>query len=525
MRLTRITCEKESNGMKAARMLTQSNRIARVVFVVTLVFTAILIYAPHHTIQAQGSGKLAYNTSLIATLSPQVPLGIYSFDGTMGDLVSVHVVSTDNTLNPTIDLVAPSQTFVTYSEDYAFGPGATDAYISVVLQETGTYSLLISGANNTYGDYLLRLTGRAPVTSVTLQYGVAVEVDIPQFPQPQYFSFEAGACLTTLLATNRVEGSPLTFPFTALVRDQDGSRIAMLQGGRAVDDAVTVMPHSGRYEIEVLSADPYTSGKIRLMIVCADDLPVCDTPADELYFPLDPPNPSAERPPTTGGGPRPDTSSEPVCGNGVLEAGEGCDPPDGTTCNDACQPIAQPVCGNGVLEAGEGCDPPDGTTCNDACQPIPYCGDGTVNTPTEQCDPPDGVTCSQECQMLPTCGNGQIEENEECDPPDGVDCDATCHRIPYCGNGIVEGAEECDPPGDGCTPNCTIVQQVAPYCGDGEVNQPSEVCDGEIGCLDNCTWIEFHYITQCGNGIIDEGETCEPPGTTGCDENCQVILY
>ena len=38
-----------------------------------------------------------------------------------------------------------------------------------------------------------------------------------------------------------------------------------------------------------------------------------------------------------------------------------------------------PVCGNGLLEAGEQCDPPNGTTCSATCQLIPGTG-GTVAT-------------------------------------------------------------------------------------------------------------------------------------------------
>ena len=59
-----------------------------------------------------------------------------------------------------------------------------------------------------------------------------------------------------------------------------------------------------------------------------------------------------------------------ACGNGVVEAGEQCDPPNGTTCDAQCQSIVHAVCGNGVLEPGEQCD--DGNNvnldgCDDTC--------------------------------------------------------------------------------------------------------------------------------------------------------------
>lgn len=57
-------------------------------------------------------------------------------------------------------------------------------------------------------------------------------------------------------------------------------------------------------------------------------------------------------------------------------------------------------CGNGTVEAGEECDPPNGTTCDSSCQRIPVCGDGFIDAP-ETCDdgnttPGDG--CSATCQ-------------------------------------------------------------------------------------------------------------------------------
>ena len=106
-----------------------------------------------------------------------------------------------------------------------------------------------------------------------------------------------------------------------------------------------------------------------------------------------------------------------VCGNGIVEGSEQCDPPDGTTCDESCQAITSdpPVCGNGIVEGSEQCDPPDGTTCDESCQTItsdpPVCGDGIIEG-TEQCDPPDATTCDESCQTItpdpPVCGNGAM---------------------------------------------------------------------------------------------------------------------
>jgi len=60
-------------------------------------------------------------------------------------------------------------------------------------------------------------------------------------------------------------------------------------------------------------------------------------------------------------------------------------------------------CGDGVVQAGETCDPGDAgetATCDSDCTPV-ACGDNVVNlTAGEDCDPPDGTTCSVTCTAL-----------------------------------------------------------------------------------------------------------------------------
>jgi hypothetical protein len=72
---------------------------------------------------------------------------------------------------------------------------------------------------------------------------------------------------------------------------------------------------------------------------------------------------------TTDGCAAPPTS----CGDGVVDDGEQCDPPNSVSCSATCTIclpdgcIAPSSCGDGTVDAGEGCDPPDGTTCSSGC--------------------------------------------------------------------------------------------------------------------------------------------------------------
>jgi hypothetical protein len=70
----------------------------------------------------------------------------------------------------------------------------------------------------------------------------------------------------------------------------------------------------------------------------------------------------------------------PVCGNGIVERGEQCDPPDISGCDLACHTFscAPPptTCGNGILDAGEACEPPGVGACGRDCQLAPCAPSG-----------------------------------------------------------------------------------------------------------------------------------------------------
>jgi fibro-slime domain-containing protein len=257
-----------------------------------------------------------------------------------------------------------------------------------------------------------------------------------------------------------------------------------------------------------------------------------------------------------------------VCGDGIVEGPEQCDP--GPSGGDA-----------GISDAGAG----DGAAadasaagvyggCNPDCTLGPYCGDGIVQKPPEQCD--DGLNlvtyggttkqCGPGCKWAPYCGDGIVSNGEQCDngvgnvplangPYGSGICTAACTIAPHCGDGIVQSAngEQCDDgpsngssgsncdanckvkcgngaldPGEQCdngTKNvdpatmpygpgmCTTACRFAPYCGDGILQNPPEQCDygtaGNAGSYGGCN-LDCTLGPYCGDGVVQNPpEQCD----------------
>lgn len=257
------------------------------------------------------------------------------------------------------------------------------------------------------------------------------------------------------------------------------------------------------------------------------------------------------------------------CGDGVLNDGEACDDgnaesgdgctadcsrvEEGFTCDtpgSACTPISEekPLCGNGALDDGEACD--DGNAeSGDGCA-----ADCSRVEEGYRCPSP-GTAC-----ILMSCGNGIVDPGEQCDEGEwnveygafsGM-CSIWCDTAHYCGDGLWDDidrahGEACDDGGDtsdqydGCTAQCT--RTGVKYCGDS-LRTHDELCDdgnavSGDGCSDTCQIEPGFYCPElgkpciaienpnknCGNGELDDGETCDDGNTDsgdGCSVACQI---
>ncbi len=140
------------------------------------------------------------------------------------------------------------------------------------------------------------------------------------------------------------------------------------------------------------------------------------------------------------------TSCDATCLHDPVTAcrdGDGCCPEGCNAQNDA---DCGAVCGNGVVESGETCDPP--SSCPNSCDDADACTDDVQTGSASTCN----VVCSH--QTITTCSSGDGCCPAGCNANNDSDCS------PVCGNGVVESGEECDDgnnrPADGCDPGCHL---------------------------------------------------------------------
>ena len=168
-----------------------------------------------------------------------------------------------------------------------------------------------------------------------------------------------------------------------------------------------------------------------------------------------------------------------ICGNLTLEAGEGCD--GGATCTVGCKLVVGQACNTTIPGAtlGSSCDSGvcDTTESTPACEAVGVCGNGVLDV-GEGCDDgarANGDGCDDLCRIENSspCTVGASCASGTCSA-------GTCVSLNVCGNGILEVGEGCDG-GAGCTVGCKlVVGETCNTSAPGETFGPScdsGVCD------------------------------------------------
>lgn len=206
---------------------------------------------------------------------------------------------------------------------------------------------------------------------------------------------------------------------------------------------------------------------------------------------------------------------------GTLRCTEFCDAFDTSLC------LGEGVCGNGIVDGDEDCEPIEGEGCvygDEDCQiclstcelghgPAQFCGDETLQSDEEECD-------GEQLGDASCISVGFVSGTLACD--EGCVFDTSGCEGAQCGDGIIEGEEECEPdetnqrceygtPCQVCTETCKLVEGDAGFCGDGVLQQGYEGCDGII-LQDSCASLGLGDGTlACGDDCEVDLSSCEDP--------------
>lgn len=183
------------------------------------------------------------------------------------------------------------------------------------------------------------------------------------------------------------------------------------------------------------------------------------------------------------------TTTRHICGDKIVDEGEGCD--DGnTTSGDGCSAgcaveTSSPACGNGIREVGEACDDGD-TTPGDGCS-------ATCQTET--------VTA---CVLLP---QGGCATGEACDLEDNGD--TSCRAVTVQGNSNSHCAVD-----TACRAGYTCTD-------DGEAGHAAwcaRFCAADADCTGSGSRCLFSLTSSTGTPLDVKvcSNACDPYAQTGC---------
>ena len=210
--------------------------------------------AYHLAVRTVPEARLAVDTPVTGALDDRAPVGIWTFAGTAGQVLSVAAAS--ESFDAAVTLRLPTGEYLAADNDS--GPGA-NALLTATLSATGTYKVWVRTVDGGAGAYHLAVR-TVPAVRLDVDTPVAGALD-DQVPLGLWmFAGTAGQVVNVSVASEVFD------PFIELLLPTGEHLTADDNGGSGTNASLTTtLPVTGDYKVRVVAVDPGT-GAYRLAV-------------------------------------------------------------------------------------------------------------------------------------------------------------------------------------------------------------------------------------------------------------------
>ncbi|MCA0456263.1 MAG: SH3 domain-containing protein [Chloroflexi bacterium] len=208
--------------------------------------------------QAQDVIEIGYGSAAVNNLPTTDSAVIYTFNGTLGDLVTIRAVGVSVGSDPRLSLASPAQSLLATNDNTISIPTTTAAQIVFRLQETGMHYIVVNG---TPGDFLLTLDSRPAVPLTVLDLDTPLSITFPLANPSQAYVFNTDPFYATSLL---IDATPYSVDAYVELRDGTGEIISALRSNL---DSTCISVGAGDQLLELsIVAAPEVAGTINLTL-------------------------------------------------------------------------------------------------------------------------------------------------------------------------------------------------------------------------------------------------------------------
>ncbi len=223
-----------------------------------LISVLLLCLFPLSNLYAQDSIPIEYGSASVNNIAAVDGSVIYTFNGTIGDLVTIRAVAISVGSDPRLSLAGPSQHLLATNDNAMEVPATTAAEIVFRIQETGQHFIIVNG---TPGDFLLSLNSRPAIPLTVLEFDTPVSINFPLTDPSQAYVFNTDPVFNTTLF---IEAVPFSLDAYVELRDGTGEIISTLRSNLN-SSCISIGAGDQLLELTILAA-PDAVGTVNLTL-------------------------------------------------------------------------------------------------------------------------------------------------------------------------------------------------------------------------------------------------------------------